>query len=313
MPALPRRHIAFLSASTLCMGFVLGCMWAAREWTPLFGQAGGEPDSVSLVAAGSPLFEKIERDRVLRVGIAADAPPFSMKTKAGEPIGIDIELARLLGRSLGCRVELVDLASEERATALLEGRVDLVLAAFTRTIERGLLVDFSRPYLSFSQAALIRKDRLRTSGDDARDTTKPLREWTDLARLGALRIGVKEGTLPARLARERFPLALIVEFPSVTEAADALIGGRVDAISHDGPFIDAWMLANGARRFQVESLRGAGTRENIAAAVRRGDPSFLRWLDLFFEEIEADGRLQEIHNHYLVQSGWAEHVEWGGN
>lgn len=305
----PSFSIASATLLTLAIGFVAGCFWATARWQPLFGQAPG--DSLPVVETDSPLFAKIQRERSLTIGLNSDAPPFSMRTRDGQLIGIDVELARLLGRELGVEVELVPLESKDRFDALLDGRVDLLAAAVTRTPARGLQVNFSRPYLKFSQAALVRRELLPNDDPTSEVGSGPSFErWSDLAQLPALKLGVKVGTHPEEHCRTAFPLATIVGFPSMLEAVAALQRGEVGAVAHDGPFIEAWILTHGSQRFKLKPLLGAATTEHLGLAIRKGDLEFLTWLDLFVEEVSASGRLDKIRNHYLADDGWAARVEW---
>ncbi len=305
----PSFPIAGATLLTLAIGFVAGCFWATARWKPLFGQAPG--DSLPVAETDSPLFAKIQSERSLTIGINSDAPPFSMRTRDGEMIGIDVELARLLGRELGVEVELVALESKDRFAALLDGRIDLLAAAVTRTPERGLQVNFSRPYLTFSQAALVRKDLLPNNDPTSEVGSGPSFErWSDLAKLPGLTLGVKKNTHPEEHCRKAFPLATIVGFPSMLDAVAALQRGEVGAVAHDGPFIEAWILTHGSQRFKFKPLLGASTTEHLGLAIRKGDLEFLTWLNLFVEEVGASGRLNEIRNHYLGNDGWASKVDW---
>lgn len=305
----PSFPIAIATLITLVVGFAAGCFWATARWEPLYGQAPG--DSLPIVTAGSALFTKIQNERSLTIGVNSDAPPLSMQTRDGQLIGIDVEIARMIGQELGVAVELVRLTSSERFDALLEGRVDLLVAAVTRTPERGLLVDFSKPYLVFSQAALIRKDLLPNYDPASEVGSGPSFErWSDLGKVPGLKLGVKTDTQPETLARKSFPLATVVGFPSVLDAVKALQRGEVGAVAHDGPFIEAWILTHGSQRFKLKPLLGASTTEHLGIAIRKGDLEFLAWLDLFVEEAAARGSLSTIRNHYLSNDGWAKNVDW---
>ncbi len=299
--------IVAATLATLLLGFVAGCLWAV-DWQPLYGQS--PADSLAVADAGSELFDKVRRERSLSIGVNTSATPFAMRTRDGGWIGIDVEIARLLGKELGVEIELVDVPTAERFEALKSGRVDLVIAAATRTPRRALEVNFSRPYLTFSQAALVRKDRIpATRTQEERGSGPSFDRWSDLGKLSGIELGVKADTTPEELARRHFPLARVRPYPTLEEAIEAMLRGDVGAVAHDGPFIEAWLLANSNLRFKVEPLLGASTTEHLGIAMRKGDLEFLTWLNLFVEEADASGELTKIRNHYLGDDGWVEQVE----
>lgn len=49
---------------------------------------------------------------------------------------------------------------DQQIPKLLTGESDIIMADMTRTVERGLQVNFSKPYFEVSQAALVRRDRV---------------------------------------------------------------------------------------------------------------------------------------------------------
>lgn len=77
----------------------------------------------------------------------------------GERRGFDYELAKLLARALGVRLEVVVAPTYDALVPmLLEGRGDLIAASFTVTPERQRQVAFSTPYLFVNEVLVERAD-----------------------------------------------------------------------------------------------------------------------------------------------------------
>lgn len=111
-----------------------------------------------------------KRDK-LRIGVSEDFPLMGYIDN-GVRKGFDVELARYIATSLGFgsdeRIEWVSLITEERVTALKQGRVDIVVASFSITPERQREVGFAGPYLITTPEVLIATeyaDRIRTIPD----------------------------------------------------------------------------------------------------------------------------------------------------
>lgn len=274
-------------------------------------------DSSKLPAGlGSPYWDKIRAGGPLVIGVNRRYPPFGAPAKAGEGrewVGFDVELAEHLGKTLGVPIEIRGLASTEVGDALTEGKIDLALAGLTRTVERGVQVNFSKPYLVVSLGALIERRFVEgTQGTDEERRRNSFQSYFDLAQIAGLRIGVAENTRPHRLAQSHFPEAKLVGFPDARAAAEALAAGEVNAVVHDAPFIRAWQVLNPASAGRITSLLQTVTEEPICVAIRKGDLEFLRFLDVYVDEIRHDGTVKRYYQRHFVDSAWVKQSDLSG-
>ena len=100
--------------------------------------------------------EIISRGKVI-VAIDTTTAPYGMVDESMQPSGFDIEVANLVGKSLGVPVEFVTVTSPGRIPSLLTNRVDMVISIFSITPERALQVAFSIPYAGQSSVVLAPK------------------------------------------------------------------------------------------------------------------------------------------------------------
>jgi polar amino acid transport system substrate-binding protein len=250
-----------------------------------------------LIPSGSRAgeIERIQNTGQVIVSLNRDYPPFSME-KDGEICGLDVDLALLLGHYLGVKVTFIRPETyDQQIPKLLTGASDIIIAAMTRTVERGLQVSFTDPYFEVSQAAMVRRTLLPTGADS----------YFDLLEIEDLRLGVKAGTTHEMFARELFPADRIVLYPTAAAAADALIRGQVDAMAADSPFVRVWRHTHTEHYPEVAALLAPVTKEYYAMAVRPGDPVFLGWLNLFISQIKTDGTLKLLQYEYFEQMAWA--------
>ncbi len=239
--------------------------------------------------------ERIQEKGVITVSLNRDYPPFSME-KAGTVFGLDVDIAHLLADMLNVKVRFIRPETyDQQIPKLLAGESDIIMAAMTRTVERGLQVSFSTPYFEVSQAALVRRDKA-PSGASA---------YFDLLEIKELRLGVKVGTTHEAFAQQIFPSEAIRGYPTAAAAAQAVVRGEVDAMVADSPFVQIWRNTHVQLYSKINALLQPVTREFYAFAIRPGGPDFLNWLNLFVDQIRTDGTLDLLKYEYFDQMAWA--------
>ncbi|MDB4442440.1 transporter substrate-binding domain-containing protein [bacterium] len=240
--------------------------------------------------------ERIQAKGEITVSLNRGYPPFAME-KDGKIFGLDVDLAHLLADYLDVKVKFIRPQTYDRQIPkLLAGESDIIIAAMTRTVERGLKVSFSDPYFEVSQAALVRRELLPSGADS----------YFDLPEIEGLRLGVKADTTHEKFARQLFPAKAIKPYPTAAAAAEALINGDVDAMVADSPFVQVWRNTHLEHYQKIAALLTPVTREYYAFAVRQGDPAFLNWLNLFIDQIKIDGTLDLLTYEYFEQMSWAQ-------
>jgi len=91
--------------------------------------------------------QQIEKSGEIRIGYRQTMPPMSFLGKDGLPVGYSIDLCaevvREVEKTLGSAVKIhyVPVTSENRLTALVDNKIDLLCGATTKTISRGEMVD----------------------------------------------------------------------------------------------------------------------------------------------------------------------------
>lgn len=240
--------------------------------------------------------DRIQSKGELVVSLNKGYPPFSMMID-GQPEGLDVDLARLLAEYLGVSVRFIRPESyDQQIPRLLAGESDIIMAAMTRTVARGLKVGFTDPYFEVSQAALVRRNIAPPEADS----------YFDLLAIEGLRLGVKAATTHEAFARELFPGSAIKLFPTAESAAEALLKGDVDAMVADSPFVRVWERTHPQHYLDIKALLTPVTKEYYAFAVRQGDPVFLDWLNLFVDQITIDGTLDLLKYDYFEAMRWTE-------
>jgi cyclohexadienyl dehydratase len=217
---------------------------------------------------------------VLRVGTTGDYAPFSVVNADAELTGIDVEVARQLGRDLDRQPEFVQITWPELAQAVGNRQFDVAMSGITMRPDRALVGRFTRPYAAVGALALVR------SQDTERFPTVDALDRPDV------RIAVNAGGYLEQLARARFPRATIepqannrIVPERVREAeADAAISDSAEAQFWLGPDLHALgPFSTGYKAYLLpvgDDALAARIDEWLVARERDGwlDAQRLRWI-----------------------------------
>ncbi|MDR3351879.1 MAG: transporter substrate-binding domain-containing protein [Zoogloeaceae bacterium] len=99
--------------------------------------------------AKADVLDNIVKSGTIKVAVPQDFPPFGTVGSDMKPSGYDIDVANLIGKELGSKVELVPVSSGNRVPFLTTGKVDLVISSMGKNAEREKVIDFSIAYAPF--------------------------------------------------------------------------------------------------------------------------------------------------------------------
>lgn len=100
-------------------------------------------------AAQADVLANITQAGKIKIAVPQDFPPFGSVGSDMKPVGYDIDVANLIGKEMGVKVELVPVSSANRVPFLTTGKVDLVISSMGKNPEREKVIDFSVAYALF--------------------------------------------------------------------------------------------------------------------------------------------------------------------
>ena len=221
--------------------------------------------AAALAASRARALQDIKDSGTLVIGVFSDKKPFGYVDENGDYQGYDVYLARRLAQDLGVELKLVSVDAPNRVEYLTSAKVDIILANFTVTPARAEVVDFALPYMKVTLGVV--------SPDSALITTPK--------QLAGKTLIVSKGTTAETYFAENHPEVRLLKFDTYTEAFNALLDGRGDALSTDNTEVLAWALENPGFTVGIESL---GSLDTIAPAVQKGNDTVRAYID---EEIKA--------------------------
>ena len=243
--------------------------------------------ALALAGAPSAVAEKLEdiiQSGAIKVAVPADFPPFGSVGKDGQPEGYDVEVARLVARDLGVKLELVPVTSPNRVAYLLTGKVDLVIASLGANPERAKVIAFTDAYAPFYTGVF----------GDGKTSIK------SVADLAGKNVGVTRGTIEdAELARLAPKNATIQRFEDNNATLAALASGKVDLIATGNAAAGAFARTNPGKAEKKLVLRDSPAH----IGVRKDEPDIVAWLNVFIHyHKKAGGELDALAQKWLGES-----------
>ncbi len=210
------------------------------------------------------------------IGVFSDKKPFGYVDENGEYQGYDVYFGNRIAKDLGVEVKYVPVEAASRVEYLRSAKVDIILANFTVNEERAKQVDFALPYMKVALGIV--------SPDSAL--------ITDPEQLNGKTLIISKGTTAETYFAENYPDVKLLKFDQYSEAYNALLDGRGDALSTDNTEVLAWAIENKGFSVGVDSL---GNQDTIAAAVQKGNTELLNWIN---DEIRSLADEQFFHKAY---------------
>jgi polar amino acid transport system substrate-binding protein len=219
----------------------------------------------------------------LRVGVSPDYPPVIYR-QGSDIVGLEADLAKALARTLGRPLQFVEVAWDDQIAALIAGKTDIIMSGMTVTGARQIRIEFTDPFLTLGQMALIR------SKESARfPTAKSVME-------SDAEVGVQRGSTAEVFAKRTFRSGARVTCLEPKNAPYYLQTGRIDVFLHDGPAI-IWLASENEADLAVvpEPL----TQEALAWGVRKGDRPLLEAANAALAQWKTDGTLDRLLRRWL--------------
>jgi|UniRef100_A0A7V4CLT3 lysine-arginine-ornithine-binding protein len=218
---------------------------------------------------------EIKKRGKLIVGTEPTFPPFEFVDEKNQVVGFDIDIANELAKRLGVKLEIVNLPFDSLIPALLQGKIDLIIAGMTITEERAKVVDFSKPYFEANQAIVVRKD--------GKFEPKKLEE------LVGKKVAVQLGTTGDLVVSEINGVQ-VVRFQKFTDAFLELQNGRVDAVVLDEAPAKAYVKK--FPKFLISAVVDTG--ETYGIAVKKGNKELLNFVNQTLDILKSSGTYNKL-------------------
>ena len=256
------------------------------------GASASNPGSVSGSQGGSSAdastpasFTTVEAGK-LHMSTNAEFPPYEMLDDAGNPIGIDVEVAQAIANKLGLELVVDDMGFDAALLAVQNGQSDIAMAGITVSEDRLAKMDFTDSYATGVQVVIVKE------GSDV-----------TMDNLGEKMIGTQMGTTGYIYASDTpdnggYGEDHVIGYETGAVAVQALVSGQVDAVIIDNLPAQSYVEANAAAGLTI--LEGTWVEEDYAIALQKGNTELMAAVNGALNELKADGTFQGIVDKYIT-------------
>jgi Na+/H+-dicarboxylate symporter/ABC-type amino acid transport substrate-binding protein len=250
-----------------------------------------EPGEVGRTAApAGPLIETIAKRGALRVGVFADRLPFVFVNREGLLLGFDVEMAQLLGRDLGVRVEFVEMEAAGPGVPrlfLAGDLIDVAMTGFPVTARRASQILHSEPYLNETLAFVV-KDQLR----------QDFSSWSNIRELGGFPVLIPALQYFSDVVKARAPELKLTVAASMKQIEQGMKNGTWDAVVLPAERGSVMSLLH--PKYTVVVPEPGVVKIPLAYPVARRDQEFAAFLNSWIELKRRDGTIETLYEHWIL-------------
>lgn len=248
-----------------------------------------EPDLRDpVIRESESMVQMIKRRGSLRVGVVAGRLPYVLADREGKLVGLDVEMAQVLGRDLGVKVEFIVLENLTALSRLLSsGRIDLAMSGIAVTPERAGEMLFSDPYLDETLAFVV-KDHLRDQ----------FSSWAEIRELGGFPVALPNLIYYIDQVKSRAPALKLVPLDSTNQIEDSLKRETFEAVVM--PAESGSVMSLLYPKFTVVVPEPEIVKIPLAYPVARRDQDWAHFMNTWIELKRRDGTIDALYGHWIL-------------
>ena len=240
---------------------------------------------------------KIARTGEFVIGYRTDASPLSYENADGEPSGYSVDLCRRIAAAVKAHIGDVDIetkfvsvSSDERISAVVNGKIDIECGSTTITLSRQKQVDFTIPTFVTGASVLS----LAEAGIQG------------MSDLSGKKVGVVQDTTTVELLRKILQQNLIdasvVIVANREEAMNRLNRNDIDAFASDQIVLIGQVIeATYPKKYSL--LDETFSYEPYGLVVRRNDADFRLVANQAITQLYRSGQHIQIFNKWIGRIG----------
>jgi polar amino acid transport system substrate-binding protein len=260
-------------------------------------------------ALSGQLPASIKSDGKLLIATDASYAPNEFTLEGSdEIIGMDVDLGKAIGKTLGIEVEFVNASFDGILAGIQAARYELGMSSFTDTKEREQTVDFVT-YLEAGTSTMVRKCNPKGIQEIADLCGKKVGAENGTTQLDLLTKPDVEGSV-VKVCEEAGKEAPVAQgFPKQTDVNAALQANRIDAYMADSPVVDYAVKKTG------DAFEKAGEDSDTAPygiAVPKNAGTMKEAVQGAVQKLIDDGSYQKILDNWGVGDGAIDEAKVNG-
>lgn len=235
--------------------------------------------SSGLAQAGDGL-DRILKTRELRVAVPVDYPPYGYVGGDMMPQGLDIDVANLMAKKLGVKLQLVPVTAPNRVPYLQSGKADFTISSLGKTAEREKVIDYSIAYAPFFDAVFGPKDLA-------------VKDFADMA---GKTVSVTRGSMQDNELTQMAPNTVAKRFEDNNSTLSAFLSGQAQMVA-----IGTTVAAAIAQKHPDLDMQLKLVLSNSPCYIgmNKNEPELRERVNSIIREAKADGTLDTISRKWL--------------
>ncbi len=232
-------------------------------------------------SARADVLANIQKTGVVRIAIPQDFPPFGSLGTDLKLQGYDIDMAHLVAKELGVKLELVPVTSTNRIPYLTTGKADLVISSLGKNAERAKVIDFTQAYAPFPKSVYGPKEAVIKGPADLAGKT----------------IGVTRGSTEDLSLTKLAPAsATIKRYEDNNATAQSYLTGQVQLVTLGNIVANA---VNERTKLRQLDAKFAVEDTPCYVGVAKGEEPLLQKVDAIITKAKADGQLNKMSEQWM--------------
>lgn len=241
--------------------------------------------------------DRIARTGEFVIGYRSDASPLSYENAAGEPSGYSVDMCRRIAAGVKIHLDrddietkFVRISSDDRISAVVDGKIDIECSSTTITLSRQKQVDFTLPtFVTGGSVLSLTKNGIQ-----------------GLADLSGKKVGVVRDTTTVQQLRDHLQQDLIdaevIIVADRKEGMTLLNQGDIDAFASD-QIVLIGQIIESLYPQQYTLADETFSYEPYGLVVRRNDADFRMVADSALAQLYRSGQHFQIYNKWIGRIG----------
>jgi polar amino acid transport system substrate-binding protein len=232
-------------------------------------------------AARADALDDIMKAKMIKVAVPQDFAPFGSAGPDLKPVGYDIDMANLIGKELGVKVEIIPVTSANRIPYLQTKKAHIVISSLGRNPEREKVIDFSTAYAPFFSGVYGIMDLAAAKLEDLAGKT----------------IGATRGSIEEQEISKTVPSSSTVKrYEDNNATISAFISGQVDLIA-TGNTVAASIAEKSKARPPI--LKFVIKDSPCYIGMNKDEPKLMSKINEIIEKAKKSGELNKISEKWL--------------
>lgn len=236
--------------------------------------------TVSANAMAEDALSTILARKVIRVAVPTDYPPYGSVGTDMTPRGYDIDMATLVAKKLGVKLELIPVTGPNRVAYLQTRKSDLTISSLGKTPEREKVIDYSIAYAPFFDAVFGKQEII----------AKNYNELTGKV------IAVTRGSMQDEELSRLAPGAVIKRFEDNNGTVSAFLAGQAQMFA-TGTAVAATIKTKDPSVSM--DLKVILSNSPCYIGVLKGEPQLVARLNEIIREAKSNGAIDEMSKKWL--------------